>query len=227
MSKKINSYVVLDFETGGLSPVKNPICEVACLGINGVTLEEVLRYDNVVKPYDKTLLYEEEVIMKIHGLTHDVCEKDGENLRQVVEDLTLVFQETNVYQSKICKPILVGHNITFDIPFLTNIFKRANIPLKEYVSGYEDNGVFIPHHIDTMFLTKGADGHKDEKTVKFSLIESVRRHSGDIADAHRALNDVIATASLFRHFMSKLRSQGSSLQAASDGSGLVRKKFKI
>lgn len=226
MSKKINSYVIIDFETGGLSCLKNPACEIALLGLNGVTLEEVLRYDNVIKPYDASLVYEQ-AAMNIHGLTAEVCERDGERLRQVMEDFCLVCTETNVYQSKICPPILVGHNVTFDIPFLEDLARRTQTDLSKYISGYTNaQGEFVPDYIDTMHQLKLADGHKDAK-IKFSLVEGVRRHAGDLADGHRAMNDVVATCDLFRAFVSKLRSSNNSSVKVNDGSGLVRKNFKI
>lgn len=227
MSKKINSYLVLDFETGGLEgPVKNPVCEIGCLGINGITLEEVLRYDNVVKPYDSKLIYEEGA-MKVHGLTAAVCQRDGVSLREVMKDFCLVCEETNVFQSKIARPILVGHNITYDIPFLVDIANRAQIDLSKHISGYFDKGktgTFIPHFLDTMHLAKGADALKDD--LKYNLEESCRRHASELVDGHRAMNDVIATASLFRAFLAKLRSDGGTVMA-SDGSGQVRKHFEI
>lgn len=221
--------MLLDFETGGLPSEKNPvhnvpICEVACLGVNGITLEEVLRYDNVVKPYDPKHIYEEGA-MKVHGLTREVCERDGERLKQVVEDICLVAQETNVYQSKICRPMIVGHNVTFDIPFLEDAASRALIDLSHYFSGYRNQkGQFVLHYIDTMHMSKQADGHKDDK-IKYNLGDCCSRHGGELADGHRALNDVIATSSLFRSFVARLRSTGSSI--VSDGSGQVRKHFQI
>lgn len=225
MSKKINCYAVIDWETGGLSSLKNPVCEFAGLGINGITLEEILRYDNVVKPYDKSLLYEDGA-MRVHGLTAEVCERDGVPLRQLVDDICAFAMECNVFKSKIAPPIIVGHNVVFDIPFLENVFKRANVDISQFFATYENHkGERVLHYIDTMLLTKGADAHRDDK-LKYSLEESTRRHGGDLVDSHRAMNDVIATAGLFRSFWAKLRSDGGMVQA-SDGSGAVRKTFEI
>ncbi len=230
MSKKINSYLIIDFETGGLPDWqkgnKNPACEIALLGLNGVTLEEILRYDNVIKPYDQKLISEPGA-MKVHGLTPEVCQRDGIQLSQVMEDFCLVAQETNVYQSNIARPILVGHNVTYDVPFLEELAQRAEINLADYVSGYYNvHGKFVCHYVDTMVMCKQADGHRDEKTVKFSLTECCNRHATDLVDGHRALNDVIATSSLFRSLVAKLRSAGG-MTTASDGGGSVRKRFQI
>lgn len=227
MSKKINSYLILDFETGGLPKWnegnRNPACEIGLLGLNGVTLEEILRYDNVIKPYDKSLISEPGA-MKVHGLTPEVCERDGVQLSQVMTDFCLVANETNCYQSKIARPILVGHNPTYDIPFLEELAWRCSIDLSEYISGYyNQKGNFVLHYIDTMIDAKRADGAKD---VKFTLTECCNRYANDLVDGHRAMNDVVATSSLFRAFTAKLRNSGSTMQS-SDGSGTVRKKFQI
>lgn len=223
MSKKINCYLLLDFETGGLDYKKNPICEFGCLGINGVNLEEVLRYDNIVKPYDDSLVYEEQAV-KIHGLSKEICERDGIGLKQLVEDICLVIEETNVYKSKIAKPIVVGHNVTFDIPFLQDAFLRAGIDISQYLSGYWYKDEYVLHYEDTMHLAKQADAHKDDK-LKYSNEECCKRNNIELSDAHRALNDVISTTDLFRYYISKLRSNGAG--TVSDGSGKVRKTFKI
>ena len=73
-----------------------------------------------------------------------------------------------------------------------------------------------------MVRAKQADG---DGKLKYNLEECGRRHAGDLVDGHRALNDVIATSSLFRAFVAKLRSSGGTM--VSDGSGKVRKTFQI
>ncbi len=225
MSKKINSYLIIDFETGGFKSKNNPACEIALLGLNGVTLEEILKYDNIIKPYDDNLIYDPGA-MKIHGLTREVCQRDGIALSQMMEDFCLVAKETNCYDSKIARPILVGHNVTFDIPFLQEAAKRTRTDLSEVISGYLNHeDVFVPHYIDTMVTVKQADGHKDEK-ISYKLGDCCSRHAEGLVDAHRALNDVIGTTSLFRAMTVKLRNSGG-MMSTGDGSGSVRKKFQI
>lgn len=229
MSKKINDYLVLDWETGGIpkweDKKESPVCEVACIGINGRTLEEILRYDNMIKPYDLSLPYEEGA-WKANGLSMEEVKLKGIQLSQVVEDICIVATETNVEQSKIARPILVGHNITFDIPLLQKVFQRAKKDLSQYLSGFYDCfGNFQIHYYDTMHLSKSTYGNSQDKTIKFNLEESCKRDGSELTDGHRALNDVIATSSLFRTYIARLRSRGGS--KGEDGSGQVRKLFQI
>jgi DNA polymerase III epsilon subunit-like protein len=224
LSKKINCFCVIDFETGGFEHDKNPIVEFAALGINGITLEEVLRYDNVVKPYDSKLVVELKAV-QVHGITSEIANRDGVPLSQLVNDICQVATETNVFESKICRPILVGHNPTFDIPFLEDAFDRAGVDISQYFATYKSkHNPRSLEYLDTMVMAKMADAHIDK--LKYSLGEVSSRHGNGVVDGHRALNDVIATADVFRHFIAKLRSSGGMVQA-SDGSGQVRKQFQI
>ena len=45
-----NNFVVLDLETGGFSASKNPITEIAVIVLD-INLNEILRYENYIKPY--------------------------------------------------------------------------------------------------------------------------------------------------------------------------------
>lgn len=214
--KKINSYVVLDWETGGLDSRKNPVTEFAGMAIDGTTLNEIIRYDNLIKPYDSKLVYEE-AAMKVTGISKEKCEREGIPLRELVKDLCALFEEANIYKSKTAKPICVAHNWDFDRQFLQDVFRRADVDLSKYVSGKEDAwGNFIPHGLDSIDLAKGCWAEVTDNTTKFKLGNCCERAAVDYIDGHRGMNDVLALTDLLRYFLTRLRS-GSNEVSVSEG----------
>lgn len=230
--QKINSYVLIDFETGGLDKKKRlhsqnyPITEVAVLAINGVTLDEIVRYDNLIKPYDVKLIYDPEAA-RATGITKEMCEKDGVPLRKIVEDLCVVFGEANLHKSKIARPILVAHNWNFDRQFLQDIFRRAGVDLSLYVSGDPDHyGNFIPDGIDTIMLCKMLQAEITDTDTKFKLQDCCERASVDFIDGHRAMNDVESMTDLFRYLAVRLRSGASDVRVQDGRVSVHRRVFE-
>jgi DNA polymerase III epsilon subunit-like protein len=230
--KKINSYVVIDFETSGLDKKdglhsqKYAVTEFAGMALHGVTLEEILRYDNMVKPYDAGLIYDSEAA-KFTGISKEMCEKDGVPLKQLVEEISTLFDEANLHNSKTAKPILVAHNWDFDKGFLQDIFRRAKVDLGKFVDGDKDAyGNFVPHGIDTMDLAKACWAEVTDTTTKFKLPHCCERAAIDLIDGHHAINDVIPTADLFRYFLTRLRSGSNEVTVQSGNVSVHRQTFE-
>lgn len=230
--QKINSYVLIDFETGGLDKKNRlhsqnyPITEVAALAIDGVNLDEIVRYDNLVKPYDNKLIYDPEAA-RATGITRAMCERDGVGLREVVNDLCKVFDEANLYRSKTARPLLVAHNWNFDRQFLQDIFRRAQVDLSKYVSGEVDHyGNFIPDGIDTIMLCKMLQAQVTDKDTKFKLQDCCYRAGVDFVDGHRAMNDVVPMTDLFRYLATRLRSGSSQVVVDQGRISVHRQSFE-
>jgi len=210
--KKINPIVCIDFETGGLDCTKNPITEFAGIAIDGVSFQETLRYDDLVKPYDNALTYDPKAA-QITGINREMCEKDGVPLRQLVDNICTLLDEANTHHSKTAKPIFLAHNWDFDRGFLMEIFRRANRDLSKYVDGGKDcYGNFIPTGIDTVDLAKQCWAEITDNTTKFKLGACCSRAGIDYIDGHRAMSDVIPTVDLFKYFMTRLRSGSSDVK---------------
>jgi DNA polymerase III epsilon subunit-like protein len=216
--KKINNFVLFDFETSGLDKEENlhakkyAVMEFAATALNGVTLEEILTYDNLLKPYDDELIYDPGATA-IHGLTKEQCELEGVPLKELVNDMITFFQEAH-NGSKYQKPILVGHNVDFDAPFLEDLFVRAGKDLSKYVDGYFDAyGVFHCHTLDTIDEAKQVWAEVADAATTFRLGACCQRAGLDLADAHRAKQDVLALAELFRYFVLRKRRGGSTTQS--------------
>ena len=215
-------FVCLDFETGGVDKKENkhatkfPITEVGliCFDMN---FEEISRFSSYVKGqynkdevyvgYDTDLIYQSEAL-KHTGVTIEKMEK-GLNYKEVVAQLIVEFQKCQLGK-KYQLPVLVGHNITYDIPFLLYLFKFAKVDLSKYLSGYFDHfNEFQPIYLDTMWLSRISD---PEGLHKHNLTDACKQHEIEHFDAHSAINDVIPTKQLMKVFVDKLRSTGTGIE---------------
>jgi len=228
--KKINSFVILDFETGGLDrkegmhAKKYPVTEFAAIAINGVTLEQIVKYDNLVKPYDNALIYDPQAA-QITGISRALCEKEGIPLRDLVNDIVTVFEEANIYKTKTALPICISHNWPFDGPFLQDIFRRAKIDLSKYTRGWMDcYGNFNPHGICSIDWAKALWGDVTDNTTKYTLQAVCEKASISFYDGHRAMNDVIPLTDFVRYAITRLRSGSSDVTVGSGGEIQVHRK---
>lgn len=229
-SKSINSYVILDFETGGLDKKdgnhsqKYPVTEFACIAITGFSLEEILRYDDYIRPYDNGLIYDPEAA-RLTGITKDICAVKGISLRELVDNICQVAKEANVYNSKTAKPVLVAHNADFDRQFFQDIFKRADVKISDYFACAKDAyGNEVPHIIDTIDDAKKCWGDIADAATKFKLTHCCERAGISIIDAHRAMNDVEALTELFKYFLLRTRSTGSQVGVDNENKVLVQRR---
>jgi len=230
--KKIPAIFIFDFETGGLDKKNNlhsqvvPVTEFACVGINGVTLEEVIKYDNLVKPYSDTLQYQAQAA-QITGITKEKCQREGIPLKQLVEDICTVFTELQELSSKTFKPIICAHNSGYDVPFLQDIFARCKVDLSKYIQGYNDNlGNFTPYHIDTIAMAKLLWGDVTDTDTKFGLEPCLMKAGLEISDSHRALNDTLALTDLLRYMIVRMRSGTSEVTVVDGKATSIRSKFE-
>lgn len=230
--KKIRSLLVIDVETGGLDKKDRhhaqlfPVTEFAGVGLDGISLEEIpYSYDNYVHPYDAALIYSEEA-STVTGITRALCEEKGIPLRDLVNDIVTLITTANLHNSKSARPILVGHNVQFDINFLVDIFRRAEVDLSNLLAGERDaSGNWYPHFIDTITLAQQCWGEITDTDTKFNLGACCRKAGIDHIDAHRAMNDVVATADLLRYFVARLRS-GESVTMNNGQATVHRQKFE-
>lgn len=222
-SSKINSYVFIDFEASGLDKKDNlhaqrcSITEVAAIAVDGVNFEEIVRYDEIIQPYNEEHEWQSGA-SNLTGLTKDRCIKEGLPLKTVVDNLAQVFTEANVNNSKTARPILIAHNWPFDRQFLQYIFEFCEVDLSKLVSGAKDalSGNFIPDGIDTIQWAKNVHAQLTDNTTKFNLGECCERAGVSVIDGHRAMNDVVAMKDLFIYYSLRLRS-GSSNVTVNDG----------
>ena len=100
--KKLTDYVVLDTETTGLSPEKDQVVEIGIITVkNGEIINE---YTSLIKP---TIPISSEATA-INGISESDL-RDAPQLEDIIPDVV----------SRIKNQIVVGHNVTFDLAFVS------------------------------------------------------------------------------------------------------------
>jgi len=232
MNKYVNNFLVTDFETGGLDPIKNPATEVCMYSVCGVTLKVIEKFSSIIKPYDDSLIYNP-VAVKISGITKEISEVKGSPLPEVVSGLIKVMESAKKVGGRGNKPIFTAHNAMFDYKFLQSIFKFCKKDLSKYIQGEKDlYGNFIPSLIDTIHESKKIEGGSVSETDRFNAAECCERAGIDHNDAHRAESDVVAELELLKQYINKGRNSSSKSTGVQVGSSkeevlVNRMKFQL
>lgn len=207
----MNSYIIFDFETGGFNPEENPAIELAAVAIRGDNFEELGRFNHIIKPYNDNLKYEDGAY-KVHGISKYEAENFGTPLKDVVKEFISFCKVNKKGKGKSEANVLVGHNPQFDIKFLHQIFNYAKIKMKdEYFKGDIDfYGNFNPVVIDT--IDEARKLWQEDDSIRYNLSSCIERAGLELTDAHRAMNDVLATRDLFVWFIQKLRNNQDNIE---------------
>lgn len=186
-------YLVHDCETGGLDCEENPITQYAAVILDYKTLKEIDRFECYVQPY-YGLKIEQEALK--HTMVSMTDINNGLKLPEFVSTLTDFWGQ---YQAKVKykeagRLVSVGHNVQFDHGFLEMALLIEEKNLWDYIHN---------NFIDTFCLSKLTFGLSG--TEKLNLTSATQQAKIKLTDAHGAMNDVEATADLFRFFAKKLR----------------------
>lgn len=236
----------MDFETGGVDKKNQhhsklyPVTEFAAIAIRGDDLSEIFRYDNYIKPYDDQLEYTSGA-EKITGITKELVEKEGVSLNDFMNDFMEICKEANYFSSRYFKPVIVGHNLQYDINFLIDLAQRTKKDLSKVLHGgwvsnkfqysYEDEileswvDIYQPSFIDTLIESKKVWG--ETSMPKFGLTDCCNQAGIDIIQAHKAMNDVEANVELFRYLIRKSRGGDVEMKEEENNNNRFRKTFKF
>lgn len=185
--KKAN-YIVLDVETGGLDYSKNPITQIAMVGVDAVTLKEINRFETYIKPYDDLTIEVE--ALKATGLKM-VDINNGVDKKQAVRLIKNFCKTISPNNRPENRPVLVAHNATFDQGFVKSLFARNNVRYGK---------TFNQSYICTMALSKMFNTNASS----LRLGDCCKAMGVELNDAHKAMNDTLATTELFRAYVKKL-----------------------
>jgi len=189
-------------ETGGKMDTKNPITEIAIVIISGATLEEIARFSTFVKPYGGLVIEQE--ALDYTGITMKQIE-GGMEVEEVVEAVIKITKETKQSTSHHYKPIVVGHNVQFDIGFIRGMF--------EHVKADYDKS-FNKDYFCTMRLDHARNYATPE--LGYKLEECCDRAGVELIDAHGAINDTLATTDLFKYHILAMRSGKGELNKSKE-----------
>jgi len=190
-------YLIIDTETTGLPKSKSAnisedeiqprIVELAWVVLDENFQEKTLK-SYIIKPNGFSI---PEGASSIHGLTTEYASLNGEELSDVMD----IFYN----DMKHCK-FIVAHNLKFDLPIVEWEFRRLNRP-------FDANVLNELTGLCTMELTK--DVCRTRKKIgsgfKNPSLKELYQYlfSQDFPGAHRAINDVRATADCFTALIDK------------------------
>jgi DNA polymerase III epsilon subunit-like protein len=189
-------YIVFDCETGGLDCEKHPILEIALITLDN-NLKEVMRYETYVKPYDD--LEVTKGALAANGIKLRDVEENGISKKEFIKNITTYFKNSMPGTHPSLKPVIIGHNIPFDIGFMDKLFENEKVKFKDLRAN-----IFI----DTMSDAKRI-WHKE---ASLNLSACCELAGIKLLNAHRAMPDVVATVDLFRYFTNRLRSTSKTNQ---------------
>lgn len=196
--------VVFDFETGGLSPLSNPVMEIGLVTLDQLTLQEEIQWESLIKPYKNQnggmLVYEKKAL-ETHGIDPARCEREGRSTEEVVKQLIALFKQVRPARDGfgLNRPILCGHNVMFDVAFLAYIFQLHGHNIHDHI--LSNNGHAIVWDTQQMagmlWNTKGEG--------QYNLGACCERAGLGNFLAHSALSDARSTAELLRYLITAFR----------------------
>ncbi len=185
MGKRFRGYlpVVVDIETAGFNPKKNPLLEIAAVIVELDEQNELViteRYASNIIPFKNSEL--DIAALKFNGID------PYHPFRMAVEEkdaLDKIFTpiKAAVKRNDCSRAILVGHNPAFDISFLNAAIQRCQIKRS-------------PFHPFSTFDTATLGGLIYQQTV-LAKIAQTAGVEWDNNQAHSALYDTEKTAELF------------------------------
>lgn len=201
--------VCIDCETGGFSPQKNPLTQISFIAIDSVNLQELVRFDTLIKPYDESLYITKEA-SELTGITLDMCKSKGRDLKEVLEEMNGIFKSLKV---SYYIPHLLGHNLNFDLMYLTNGYDRVYGP-NSGKCGVNKLFDFVLSAVeDTMLLARKKFVNNEVADFKLNTLAAYIGYEN--THAHNALADVETTIEVYKYLIGSLRSDGkNNYQAA-------------
>ena len=186
MGKRFRGFmpVVIDVETGGIDPDKNPLLEVAAvfLKINNEGIVKPAGHfcDHVV-PFKGSIIEKE--ALEINQIDPDYPLRFPRSEKDVITDLFKRIDE-ELEESRCRRAILIGHNANFDLSFINNASKRNKLESLNRLHRFSV--------LDTVTIGALMYG----QTI-LSLICQKANIEFDEEKAHSALYDAQKTAELF------------------------------
>lgn len=201
-------YCVIDTETTGLLQEKRAeVIEVACLGLDHRNMSEISRFDSLVQPRNidlsKPIPQWAKGAFDIHKISVEELRKAPKS-EEICNKLIGYFKNLN-------RPILVGHNLEFDILFLRRLFESCDLVLDDYIWGLKIDTYPIAH------LFWGGDASMPN--IKLKTV--AQKTKVKLSSEHRAMGDVEETAEVFKVMNTFMSNSGGKV---GDGKVTIQKR---
>ncbi len=182
-------FTVLDLETTGLNAKRNAITEVTAIQYrNG---QEVDKYSTLVKPTEPI----SEEVELLTGISNDMV-RNAPALVMVLSELSAFIGES---------PLIVGHNVGFDIGFLREKVSQSGLDV--FLDRYNLARAFCTR----VLAVKAIPGLPSYEGIVVATSCGVYN-----PNPHRAESDVRMSAGILFELIRRLRGQGIALHTVQD-----------
>lgn len=164
-------FVVIDVETTGLNPYSDEIIELAALKVINHRVEDT--FQCLIKPELPISSY----ITRINGITNEM-----------VKDSPCISEMLPLYLEFLGDSILFGHNIRFDINFISESCRRCGLPFP------------ANDYVDMLPLSRKAV----RELPNHKLATLIRAFGIEVSCFHRALADCESTFKCYEYMLNDL-----------------------
>ena len=166
LNKFVDDYVLVDIETTGFSPVKDDIIEIGAIRVENNQI--IQKYNQLIK-INKNL---EPFTTRLTGITDEMLQT-GKKISDVLKE----------FISFTGKDIIIGHNVTFDLVFLSyNCKKYLNYNLNN-------------DYVDTLCMAR----RLIPNSINYKLGTLAEFFNVSYKGAHRGLKDVEITYEVYNN----------------------------
>jgi DNA polymerase III alpha subunit (gram-positive type) len=193
-----NVFAVLDVETGGLDHKENPITQFAVTLIDPTNFRVLESFDTFVKPYDNLKITQ--AALNRSRVTMDEINA-GMTAEQLLATVMILMKKYSSKGGIPVRPVIVGHNVGFDIGFIDYLFYRKAKAMYDTF----DRVMYCTLRMIKDFETnvKGSDQFMNNLTAV------CERYKIILKSAHGAPADVTATVEVFSMLMKNFRQANS------------------
>ena len=167
-------YCVLDLETTGFDEKKDSIIEISFIIFDEFSRKKIAQYDNLFLPTKNQL---NDFVSHLTGISSAMLEKKAKNLSS----------EWQIIQKLLTDAIIIGHNIDFDLKFLSA--NGIDVSRNKRVDTHELSRILLPQE------------------ESYSLEILAQKYQFSHKNAHRAMSDVIANSELLWFLLDKMKAQ--------------------
>ena len=176
MLDKYKKLVLIDFETTGLSYLKDKVIEIGMIVLERNTPKEKFLITEKYNKFIKIDFKLDQVIIDLTHITDEMLENEGIFESEVAEKLYNTLDSNNT--------LLMAYNLQFDVSFLIQMIKTY----------YKDFELKVDC-LDVMAI------YKDRYPYPHRLKDSIETYNVDVENTHRAVDDVLATLEVFKKMM--------------------------
>lgn len=199
--RQAESFVVVDTETGGFSPRRDAVMQIAAVYYVGGRSHD--SFETLVKPARGLRVTERAVA--VHGIQLERAMDEGLEEAEAFRRLQAFYEKnTGCRKDKEKRPWTIGQNVKFDIDFLYQVGERVRTPLWYFVDPAKVLDV-LQFYRSAQYVGLAPSGS--------GKLEVMAKGLGvPVVKLHDALEDCRATAAVFlelrRRFLHRIENGG-------------------